>query len=54
MSESDNGTDDGVALAKLGKLATSYAAAPSVEKKHRRTKGPKGAQRNLLNLSDSN
>ena len=54
MSKSDHGTNDDAALAKLGKLAASYAAAPSVEKKRRRTKGPKGTQRNTLNLSDSN
>ena len=54
MSESDDGTDDDAASAKLGKLAALYAVAPSVEKRRRRTKGPKGAQRNPLNLSDSN
>jgi hypothetical protein len=54
MSESDDGTVDDAASAKLGKLAASYTAAPSVEKKRRCTKGPKGAQRDPLNLSDSN
>ena len=56
MSESDDGTNNNAASAKLGKLAAlySYAAAPLVEKKRRRTKGPKGAQRDPLNLSDSN
>ena len=54
MSESDYGTNNNAALAKLGKLAASYAAAPLVEKKRHRTKGPKGAQRDPLNLSDSN
>jgi hypothetical protein len=54
MSESDYGTDNNAASAKLGKLAASYAAAPSVEKKRRRTKDPKGAQRDPLDLSDSN
>ena len=56
MSESDDGTNNNAASAKLGKLAAlySYAAAPLVEKKRRRTKGPKGAQRGPLNLSDSN
>ena len=54
MSESEEGTDDDAALPKLGKLLSSYAKGPSVEKKRRRTKGPKGAQRDPLNLSDSN
>ena len=54
MSESDDGTDNDAASAKLGKLAASYAAAPLVEKKRRRPKGPKGTQRDPLNLSDSN
>jgi hypothetical protein len=54
MSESDYGTNDDAALAKLGKLGASYVAAPSVEKKRRRIKDPKGAQRNPLDLSDSN
>ena len=54
MSESDNYTNDDAASAKLGKLAALYAEAPSVEKKRRRTKGPKSAQRNPLSLSDSN
>ena len=51
MSELDNGTDDDAALAKLGKLAASYAAAPLVGKKRRRSEG---AQRNPLSLSNSN
>jgi hypothetical protein len=54
MSESDYGTDDDAALAKLGKLAAKLAAAPLVEKRRRRTKDPKGAQRDPLDLSDSN
>jgi hypothetical protein len=54
MSESDYGTNDDAALAKLGKLSAKLAAAPSVEKKRRRIKDPKGAQRNPLDLSDSN
>jgi hypothetical protein len=54
MSESDDGTNDNVASAKLGKLAASYAVAPSVGEKRRSSKGPKGAQLNPLNLSDSN
>ena len=45
MSKPDYSTDDDAALAKLGKLAASYAAAPLVEKKRRRIKDPKGAQR---------
>ena len=54
MSESNYGTDNNAASAKLGKLAALYVAAPSVEKKRRRTKDPKGAQRDPLDLSDSN
>jgi hypothetical protein len=54
MSKSDYGTNDNAALAKLGKLAVLYAAAPLVEKKRRRIKDPKGAQRDPLDLSDSN
>ena len=54
MSESEEGTDNSMASAKLGKLAAWYATAPLVEKKRRCTKGPKGAQRDPLNLSDSN
>ena len=51
MSESDNGTNNDAASAKLGKLATSYTAAPLVGKKRRRSKG---TQRDPLSLSDSN
>jgi hypothetical protein len=54
MSESDYGTDNDRALAKLGKLAAKLTAAPSVGKKRRRNKDRKGAQRNPLDLSDSN
>ena len=54
MSKSEEGTDDNAVLAKLGKLAALYATAPSVEKKRHRIKNPKGAQRNPLELSDSN
>ena len=54
MSESDYGTNDNAASAKLGKLAASYATAPLVEKKRRRIKDPKGAPRDPLDLSDSN
>ncbi len=54
MSESDYGTDDDAASAKLGKLAAKLAAAPLVDKKHRCIKDPKGAQRDPLDLSDSN
>ena len=54
MSKPDYSTDDDAALAKLGKLAASYAAAPLVEKKRRRIKDPKGAQRDPSDLSDSN
>ncbi len=54
MSKSDYSTKDDAASATLGKLAPLYAAAPLVEKKRRRTKDPKGAQRNPLDLSDSN
>ena len=54
MSESDPGTDDDKASAKLGKLAVKLAAAPSVGKKRRRDKDRKGAQRNPLDLLDSN
>ena len=51
MSESDNDIDDDAASAKFGKLAASYAAAPLVGKKRRRSKG---AQCNSLSLSNSN
>ena len=51
MSESDEDTNNDAALAKLGKLAALYAAAPLVGKKHHRTKD---AKRNPLSLSDSN
>ncbi len=54
MSELDYGTDDDAALAKLGKLVAKLAAAPSVEKKRRCIKDPKGAQHDPLDLSDSN
>jgi hypothetical protein len=54
MSELDYGTNNDTVSAKLGKLAALYAAAPSVEKKRCRIKDPKGAQRNPLDLSDSN
>ncbi len=54
MSESDDGTDNNAASAKLGKLAASYTAACSVGKKRRRSKGPKGTQCDPLNLSYSN
>jgi hypothetical protein len=54
MSESDHGTDDNAALAKLGKLAAKLTAAPSVGKKRRRNKDCKGAQCDPLDLSDSN
>jgi hypothetical protein len=54
MSESDPGTDDDEASAKLGKLAAKLAAAPSVGKKRRRDKDRKGALRDPLDLSDSN
>ena len=54
MSELDYGTNDDPALAKLGKLAASYATALSVKMKRRGPKGPKGAQRDPLSLSDSN
>ena len=54
MSESDDGTNIDAASAKLGKLVTLYAAAPSVGKKCLRSKGPEGAQRDPLSLSDSN
>ena len=57
MSESDYGTDNDAASAKLGKLAAKLAAAPSVGKKRRRDKDRKdrkGAQRDPLDLSDSN
>ncbi len=54
MSESDPGTDDDEALAKLGKLAAKLAAAPLVGKKRRHNKDRKVAQRDPLNLSDSN
>ena len=54
MSESDYGTNDDAASAKLGKFAAKLAAAPSVGKKRRRTKDPKRAQRDPLDLSDSN
>ena len=51
MSESDEDTNNDAALAKLGKLAALYAAAPLVGKKHHRTKD---AKRNPLSLSASN
>ena len=54
VSELDYGTNNDAASVKLGKLAASYAAALSVEKKRRRVKDPKGTQRNPLDLSDSN
>ena len=51
MSKSDKDTNNDAALAKLGKLAASFAAAPLVGKKHHRTKD---AKCNPLSLSDSN
>ena len=51
MSELVDDIKDNAALAKLGKLTALYAAAPSVGKKHRRSKE---AKRNPLSLSDSN
>ena len=54
MSKLDYGTDDDAASAKLGMLAAKLAAAPSVGKKRCRIKDPKSAQRDPLDLSDSN
>ncbi len=51
MSESDKGTNDNTALAKLGKLAALYATTPLVGKKSRCTKD---AKHDPLNLSNSN
>ena len=51
MSESDEDTDNDTTLAKLSKLAASYAATPLVGKKHRRTQD---AKQNPVHLSDSN
>ena len=51
MSESNEDTNNNMASVKLGKLATSYAATPSVGKKSCCTKD---AKRNPLNLSGSN
>ncbi len=51
MSESDDDINDNAASSKLGKLAASYATAPSVGRKHRHAKD---AKRDPLSLSDSN
>ena len=51
MSKSDEDTNNNVALAKLGKLVASYAAAPLVRKKHYHAKD---AKCNPLSLLDSN
>ena len=48
MSELDYGTNDDAALAKLGKLAALYAAAPSVGKKRCRFQGSQGRSKRPL------